>query len=110
MVFDERKENPWKSGENTGKRAAVRREVWAVDIVLTSGYDIAKDAFTKITVCDTPVIQTYQSAYSVALCALEAARQDLLTSDSELVPVYLRASQAERERLEKLKNEENKNQ
>lgn len=74
------------------------------------GYDIAKDAFTKVTVCDTPVIQTYQSAYSVALCALDAARQDLLTSDSELVPVYLRASQAERERLEKLKNEENKNQ
>ena len=74
------------------------------------GYDIAKDAFTKVKVCDTPVIQTYQSAYSVALCALDAARHDLLTSDSELVPVYLRASQAERERLEKLKNEENKNQ
>lgn len=70
------------------------------------GYDIAKSEFTQVITRDTPTLQTYQSAYSVALCALEAARVDLLTGDAELVPVYLRASQAERERLEKLKEQE----
>ena len=69
------------------------------------GYDIAKGAFTKIKTEDTPLIHQYQSAYSVALCALEMARQELLTTDVELSPVYLRASQAERERLERLEAE-----
>lgn len=66
------------------------------------GYDIAKDAFTKIKTKDTPLIHRYQSAYSVALCAIEATEQKLLTTDIEMSPVYLRASQAERERLERL--------
>ena len=69
------------------------------------GYDIAKNAFSKIVTEETPLIHQYQSAYSVALCALEAAKQDLLTTDVELSPVYLRASQAERERLERLEAE-----
>ena len=69
------------------------------------GYDIAKNAFTKIITEDTPLINQYQSAYSVALCALEASKQELLTTDLELSPIYLRASQAERERLERLEKE-----
>lgn len=69
------------------------------------GYDIAKSSFTKIKTEDTPLAYQYQSAYSVALCALEAARQELLTTDVELSPVYLRASQAERERLERIEAE-----
>lgn len=69
------------------------------------GYDIAKNAFTKINTEDTPLINQYQSAYSVALCALKCAKQELLTTDIELSPVYLRASQAERERLERLEAE-----
>ena len=69
------------------------------------GYDIAKNAFTKIETEDTPLIHQYQSAYSVALCALEASEQELLTTDLELSPIYLRASQAERERLERLEKE-----
>lgn len=69
------------------------------------GYDIAKEAFTKVKTQDTPIIQRYQSAYSVAQCAYASSKQGLLTSDSEIVPVYLRASQAERERLERLKQE-----
>ena len=66
------------------------------------GYDIAKNAFTTVKTENTPLISQYQSAYSVALGALEIAKQELLTTDIELSPVYLRASQAERERLEKL--------
>ncbi len=69
------------------------------------GYDIAKDAFSKIKTEDTPLIHRYQSAYSVALCALELAERKQLTTDIELSPVYLRASQAERERLERLNAE-----
>ncbi len=69
------------------------------------GYDIAKGAFTKISTENTPLIHQYQSAYSVALCALEASREELLTTDIELSPIYLRASQAERERLERLEKE-----
>lgn len=69
------------------------------------GYDIAKSAFTKIRTENTPMFSQYQSAYSVALCALEAAKQELLTTDAELSPVYLRASQAERERLERIEAE-----
>ena len=69
------------------------------------GYDIVKNAFIQINTEETPLIHQYQSAYSVALCALEAAKQELLTTDIELSPVYLRASQAERERLEKLEAE-----
>jgi tRNA threonylcarbamoyladenosine biosynthesis protein TsaB len=69
------------------------------------GYDIAKNNFSKIDTESTPLIHQYQSAYSVALCALDLAKQELLTTDVELSPVYLRASQAERERLEKLESE-----
>jgi len=69
------------------------------------GYDIAKGAFTKVKTENTPLLHQYQSAYSVALCALEASKQELLTTDIELSPVYLRASQAERERLERLEAE-----
>ena len=69
------------------------------------GYDIAKNAFTKVNTEDTPIIHQYQSAYSVALCAIEATKQELLTTDIELSPIYLRASQAERERLERLEAE-----
>ena len=48
-----------------------------------------------------------QSGYSVALVALEAYRNGQTCTDAELVPVYLRPSQAERMRMEKLKNENN---
>ena len=48
-----------------------------------------------------------QSGYSVTLVALEAYRNGNVCTDAELAPVYLRPSQAERMRMEKLKNENN---
>ena len=48
----------------------------------------------------------YQSAWGVARAALEQARTGALTDAQGLVPVYHRLSQAERERLEKLRAEE----
>ncbi|MBQ8357105.1 MAG: tRNA (adenosine(37)-N6)-threonylcarbamoyltransferase complex dimerization subunit type 1 TsaB [Clostridia bacterium] len=47
-----------------------------------------------------------QNAVSVAKCALRAYHEGNLCTDAELKPVYLRLPQAERERLEKLKNTE----
>ena len=43
----------------------------------------------------------YQSGYSVAECAREDYISGVRTKDIELTPVYLRLSQAERERLER---------
>lgn len=43
------------------------------------------------------------SAYHVAQCALRAWRAGVRTTDAELAPVYLRMSQAERTRSEKLR-------
>lgn len=42
------------------------------------------------------------SAYQVSQCALRAYREGVRTTDAELTPVYLRMSQAERTRAEKL--------
>ena len=47
----------------------------------------------------------FQSAWGVARAALELARVGALVPGGELVPVYLRLSQAERERLEREKAE-----
>ena len=44
----------------------------------------------------------HQSGYNTALCGLKLWREGVRTTDFELVPVYLRPSQAERVRMEKL--------
>lgn len=49
----------------------------------------------------------YQTAWGVARCGLEMARQGNLVTAAQLVPEYHRLSQAERERLER-QQEENK--
>ena len=46
-----------------------------------------------------------QNAYSVALCANRAYKRGEFVSDNDLRPSYLRWAQAERERLERLQNE-----
>lgn len=50
----------------------------------------------------------YQSAYSVGVCALEEYKKGNVFSDVGLLPVYLRPSQAERERNEKSNKSEDK--
>ena len=66
------------------------------------GYDLAHRFFagSDLTVLETPAMLIPQNALSVALAAEEALEK----SDREHAPRYLRASQAEREREEKLKN------
>lgn len=67
------------------------------------GYSIAFDAIKCENVANTPKLLRNQSAYSVALVALEAIENatDEEFSDSDLRATYLRPSQAERERLER---------
>ena len=69
------------------------------------GYDITVDGFAKTTVVPVPPEQRYQSAYSVALCGFDAYNSGNYTDDVTLAPVYLRPSQAERERNERLATE-----
>ena len=71
------------------------------------GYDLAaaqlKERVDRIR--PTPVLLRTQNAYSVAQIALALYQSGVRTNDRELVPVYLRPCQAERERMERLEKE-----
>ena len=49
----------------------------------------------------------HQSGYNTAMAGLRLYREGVRTTDFELAPIYLRPSQAERMRMEKLNNENN---
>ncbi len=66
------------------------------------GYEIAEKEFSKTNTVYIPKRQRYQSAYSVAMTALKKYQNGEYLSDSKLVPIYLRPSQAERERQARL--------
>lgn len=66
------------------------------------GYDITERGFKNTVVEYVPEKMRHQSGYSVACCALEKIKNGNILSDAELVPIYLRPSQAERERNERL--------
>ena len=66
------------------------------------GYDITQKGFVQTKACLVPVRYRYQSAYSVAQIALEKFEHNEYLTDVELAPIYLRPSQAERERQAKL--------
>ncbi|MBE6583681.1 MAG: tRNA (adenosine(37)-N6)-threonylcarbamoyltransferase complex dimerization subunit type 1 TsaB [Ruminococcaceae bacterium] len=72
------------------------------------GYDITVKASKKTRYQYVFERSRHQSAYSVALCAIEKYERGETLGDKELVPIYLRPSQAERERLERI-NSENSN-
>ncbi len=69
------------------------------------GYDITVRGSVSTTYQYVFERSRLQSAYSVALCALDKFNRGEFVCDAELVPVYLRPSQAERERLERINNE-----
>lgn len=70
------------------------------------GYGITTELLTSSTV---PVSERlrHQSAYSVAQVAKRRYESGIHTTDAELVATYLRPSQAERERNEKLRLQNN---
>ena len=75
--------------------------------IVGDGAQLAYDYFTKAGIeCRlAPVHLRQQSALGVALAA-EAVGQEAVVSAQDLAPNYLRLSQAERERLERMKSEQ----
>jgi tRNA threonylcarbamoyladenosine biosynthesis protein TsaB len=69
------------------------------------GYDITIDGLEKTTVLPVPDELRVQSGYSVAMCGLAAYERGEAVDDAALAVVYLRPSQAERERNERLSKE-----
>lgn len=68
------------------------------------GYDITKAGFERVVTMDTPEPLRICRGYAVGLLALQKYRDGTRTTDAELAPTYLRPCQAERERMEKEKN------
>ena len=71
------------------------------------GYEITEKGFKNTKISHVPERQRYQSAYSVAQIALKKYEAGEYVDDVALVPIYLRPSQAERERQERLNKESN---
>lgn len=66
------------------------------------GYEITSNGLKTTKPQFVPERQRVQSAYSVSRCALEKYKNGETLTDRQLVPIYLRPSQAERERNERL--------
>ena len=67
-------------------------------------YDALRDTMGARLIL-LPERLVHQSGYNTAMAGLRLYRGGVATTDAELSPVYLRPSQAERMRNEKLKNE-----
>ena len=69
-------------------------------VLCGDGYDVTLPLLTHavLPLCER---LRHQSAFNVALCAMEAIERGETVSDTELAPTYLRLSQAERERNER---------
>lgn len=78
--------------------ASLGHRVW----ICGDGYDIAAAHIPNDQMYDTPIRLRYQSAYSVCTAALAAYDRGEFASAEALAPTYLRLSQAERERAERL--------
>jgi len=66
------------------------------------GYRVARELIKYPDIAETPEIARYQNAASVAAVGYRMYLNGNVITAAELAPVYLRASQAERERNEKL--------
>ena len=77
--------------------------------VVGDGYAVAHKALKAagINACETPPLLRDENAYSVARVAARKNLDGSVTDDLQHLPTYLRVPQAERERLERLKNENN---
>lgn len=70
------------------------------------GYHLAKQLIVSDMIKDTPEHLRLQNAVCVAMCARKNYQNnENILDDSSLRPIYLRASQAERERNKRLENE-----
>jgi tRNA threonylcarbamoyladenosine biosynthesis protein TsaB len=74
------------------------------------GYDVLKKGLDALGIktAETPPLLICENAYSAARVALRKYKNGDFTSDTQLAPTYLRLPQAERERLEKEKQNNGK--
>ncbi len=75
-------------------------------VLCGDGYSITYPALTYPNLLPTEERLRHQSAYSVAQVAKKMFENGQYTDDKNLIVTYLRPSQAERERAERLKNQE----
>ena len=68
------------------------------------GVEVTTSVFKELTPLPVPALAAEQNALGVAACALEQYNRGVRGTDRDLAPTYLRLPQAERERLEKEKN------
>lgn len=75
------------------------------------GYAVAKRGLEAagVKVEETPELLITENAYSVARIAIRKYEMGEYTTDLEIAPTYLRMPQAERERLERLAQQNNEN-
>lgn len=75
------------------------------------GYAVAKRGLEAagVKVEATPELLITENAYSVARIAIRKYKKGEYTTDLEIAPTYLRMPQAERERLERLAQQNNEN-
>lgn len=88
--------------ELEGEILALGRRVW----ICGDGYDLVAARMPNGHIYATPVRLRYQSAYSVAAAAITQYERGEYSDAASLAPTYLRLSQAERERAERLATEE----
>lgn len=69
------------------------------------GYDVAMKALLQygVVLCETPYLLRNENAYSCAVVAYKNYLSGKAVSDLDIAPTYLRLPQAERERLERIK-------
>ena len=72
------------------------------------GYEVAKQGLSALGVIteNTPALLINENAASVARVAYNKYKSGIFVDDKSVKPTYLRVPQAERERLEKIKNDE----
>ncbi len=92
------------SGELAQELLGYKKTIFLVGDGAELCYTISKNVGVCVNIA--PQGRRWQSAWGVALCAADMVERDELCSAAALTPIYLRLSQAERERLEKDRPEE----
>ena len=82
------------------------RPVYLMGDGATLVYDALRDTLGERLIL-LPERLIHQSGYNTAMAGLRLYREGVRSTDTELAPVYLRPSQAERMRMEKLNQENN---
>ncbi len=116
-VMDARRGQFYNALFNNGKRLTPDRAITPADLMIElgkytlpvyftgDGYSLAHETIKLPSVCESPELTQYQNAYCTAAAAYrQYTHCPGAYSDSDLSPVYLRSSQAERTTNEKPNN------